>query len=136
MLKPNVSASSGTLNTLVAGSQVNGNAIFMGALAPKVSKLSAKVAVTAATATLTATVKWQGSNDKSTWVDLASSNNAANVTFTTGTAAIKTESISAPDAAYSWKYARVSVVTGVATGAAGDLYAFDYSYHQLTGAER
>jgi len=134
-LRYNVSGVSGNANTLVAGSVIAGNSVFMGQNFRKVASLVALVSFTAATSTLTATGKWQGSNDNSTWVDLASSNNAANVTYTTGTATIVTKSLDAPQGAYGWKYVRFVFVTGVATGAAGDLYSIAYSYRQLTGAE-
>ncbi len=134
-LRYNVSGVSGNANTLVAGSVIAGNSVFMGANFRKVRDLIALVSFTAATSTLTATGKWQGSNDNSTWVDLAGANNSANVTFTTGTAAIVTKSLDAPLGVYGWKYARFVFVTGVATGAAGDLYSIAYSYRQLTGAE-
>lgn len=132
----NVSGVSGNANTLASGSVIAGNAIFLGVNFQKVASLSALVSFTAATSTLTATGKWQVSNDNSTWVDAAGSGNAANVTFATGTAAIVTKSIDAPIGVYGWKYARFAFVTGVTTGAAGDLYSIAYSYRQLTGAER
>ena len=129
-LKYNVSGVSGNANTLASGSVIAGNAIMMGQNARKVRSLIALVSFTAATSTLTATGKWQVSNDASTWVDCALPNNAANVTFTTGTAAIKTASIEAPQGVYGWKFARFVFLTGVTTGAAGDLYSIAYSYWQ------
>lgn len=136
MLKYNAAPSSGNINTNVAGTVVGGNAIFLGNSYKKVAALSALVAVTAATATLTFSAKWQVSNDGSTWVDLANgTQNAAAVVLTTGTAAIVTKVIPAPDAIYGWQFARIAISNGVATGAAGDLYALGYCYRQLTGAE-
>ena len=134
-LRYNVSAVSGNANTLVAGSLIAGNPVFMGQNFRKVASLIALVSFTAATSTLTATGKWQGSNDSATWVDLAGGNNAANVIFATGTAAIVTRSLDAPIGAYGWKYVRFVFVVGVVTGAVGDLYSIAYSYRQLTGAE-
>jgi hypothetical protein len=134
-LRYNVSAVSGNANTLIAGSVIAGNAVFMGQNFRKVASLVAIVSFTAATSTLTATGKWQGSNDNATWIDLAGSNAAANVTFATGTAAIVTKGIDAPLGAYGWKYVRFCLVVGVATGNVGDLYSIGYSYRQLTGAE-
>jgi hypothetical protein len=129
-LKYNVSAVTGNANTLASGSTIAGNSVMMGQNARKVRSLIALVSFTAATSTLTATGVWQVSNDGSTWVNAVPSNNAANVTFTTGTAAIKTASIEAPQGVYGWKYARFTFLTGVTTGAAGDLYSIAYSYWQ------
>lgn len=134
-LRYNVSGVSGNANTLVAGSVIAGNAVFVGSNYQKVSNLTALVSVTAATSTITFTGQWQVSNDGSTWVKAAASNNAAYVTIATGTAAIVTEAFDAPISVYGWRYARFVLVTGVATGAAGDLYSIAYNYRQLTGAE-
>jgi len=135
-LRNAVAATSGNLNTLIAGSVQAGTAIFMGQSWRKVLGLSALVSVTAATSTLTLAAKWQVSVDNSTWLDVANgTQNAASVVLATGTAAIVTKVIPAPDVVYGYPYARVAVVTGVTTAAAGDLYAMSYSYRQLTGAE-
>ena len=134
-LRYNVSGVSGNANTLVAGSVIAGNAIFCGSNYQKVSNLSALVSVTAATSTITFTGQWQVSNDNSTWVRSAYANNAAYVTIATGTAAIVTTAFDADDSVYGWRYVRFVLITGVATGAAGDLYSIAYGYRQLTGAE-
>jgi len=134
-IRYNVNGVSGNANTLVAGSVIAGNAVFAGNNFQKVDRLSALVSVTAATSTITFVGKWQVSNDNSTWVDVVGSNNAANVTLATGTAAIVTKAIDAPLGTYGWKYSRFVLVTGVATGGASDLYSIAYSYRQLTGAE-
>lgn len=134
-VRNNVSGVSGNANTLVAGSLIAGSAIFMGGNVRKVAFLSALVSVTPATATLTFSGKWQVSNDNTTWIDATPPNNAANVTLATGTATIVTKTFEAPEAVYGWRYSRFSLVTGVATGAAGDLYSIAYSYRQLTGSD-
>lgn len=135
-LRNAVSATSGNLNTLVAGSVQAGNAVFMGQAWRKVLGLSALVSVTAATSTLTLAAKWQVSVDNSTWLDVANgSQNAAAVVLATGTASIVTKVIPAPDTVYGYPFARIAIVTGVATAGASDLFAISYSYRQLTGAE-
>jgi len=139
MLKYNIGASSGNLNTLTSGSEVDGNAVFLGGAYRKVASLSALVTVLAQTNTLTIAAKWQVSNDKSTWVDVANgSQNAAAVVLQTGTSGTDvavSKAIPAPDAIYGWKYARIALVTGGTTGATADTYAMSYCYHQMTGAE-
>lgn len=134
-LRYNVSGVSGNANTVASGSTVNGNALFTGQDFTKIGKLQALASFTAATSTITATGKWQGSNDNSTWVDITPPNNAANVIFTTGTAAIKTALFDAPPNATASKYVRFVFLIGVTTGAVGDLYSISYCYRQLTGAE-
>jgi hypothetical protein len=131
----NASPATGTANTLVAGSVIAGNSLFLGSDFRKVGTLSALVSVTAATLNITFTGSWQGSNDGSTWVPLVNANNAANVTYATGTLAIKTSAFDAPTNIFSWRYARFVLTTGSQTGAAGDLYSIGYNYTQLTGSE-
>jgi hypothetical protein len=134
-LKYNVSGVTGNASGITSGNTVNGNWIFMGQNFRKVRDLLALAAFTAATASLTATGKWQGSNDETTIYDLTGSNNAARVVFATGTAAIVTAAFDAPLAAYGFKYARFVFVIGAETGGTSDLYSIAYSYRQLTGAE-
>lgn len=131
----NVSAVSGNASTLVSGSVIAGNAVFLGSDFRKVGALSALVSVTAATSTITFTGSWQVSNDSSTWVNFVGSNNAANVIYATGTLAIKTSAFDAPSNLFSWRYARFILTTGVTTGNTGDLYSIAYGYTTLTGAE-
>lgn len=120
---------SGNLNTLVAGSTVNGGSLLVSdSVRVKLKNLSAQVSATAATATLTVSFKWQVSIDGTTFLDVANGpQNAASVVFTTGTSAIKSGVIQAPEAVYAWAYTRIVLVTGVATGAAGDLYTMSYT---------
>lgn len=136
MIRNNVNTASGNLNTLTSGSVVGGPAVFMGNGFKKIANLSATLGLTAATATLTMAAKWQVSNDNSTWIDVANEpQNPAAVVITTGTATIVTKAMPAPDAIYGWQYARIAIVTGGTTGAAGDLYTIGYNYRQLSGAE-
>lgn len=135
-LRSNVSQLSGNLNTLVAGSVVPGNAVFLGNASKKVAFLSAVLLLTAATATITISAKWQVSKDGATWVDLTNGpQNAASVVLVTGTASAVTKVMPVPDAVYGWQYVRVALVTGVVTGNTGDLYTIGYSYRQLTASD-
>lgn len=125
----NVSAKTGNADTLVAGSVIAGNTVDTSRLAK--GTLSALVTVDCETNTLTMTAKWQVSNDASTWVDVALTNNAANVTLTTGTSSADADvakAIVAPDAVFGWTYARLVIVTGVVTGNAVDTYSIGYCY--------
>jgi hypothetical protein len=130
---------SGNFDTLVAGSQVNGNPVFVGQSFRKAAFLSAVMVVDAETNGITLTAKWQVSNDRSTWIDVANgSQNAASVVLATGTAgadAAVTKAIPAPEAVYGYKYARASIVTGAQTGTTSDTYTIGYSYRTLVGSE-
>lgn len=122
---------SGNFDGQAAGTVAAGSAVFIGKIMH--GSLSALVNVDAETNTLTMTAKWQVSNDNSTWVDIVAPNNAANVALATGTGsadAAVTKAISAPDAAYGWQYARLAIVSGVATGAATDTYSMSYCYRR------
>src|SRR5882762_2943198 len=119
---------SGNANTLVAGSVIAGSSINVGdSVRSKVKSTSALVSVTAATATITFTASWQVSNDNSVWVPIVASNNPAPVIFATGTSTIVTKAVDAPVGIIGWRWARLVLTTGVATGAAGDLYSIGYS---------
>ncbi len=135
-----VSAASGTFNTVGAGSDVTGAAVFMGNIQPKVKSLSAKVAAKAETDTITLSAIWQVSNDNSTWVDCATSpQNAVPVVIGTGTSgsdATVTKVYPAPELVYGWQWARIALRVGVTTGAAGDTYALSYAYRQIVGGDR
>jgi hypothetical protein len=118
----------GNANGLVSGSVIAGSSINVGdSVRTKLKSITALVSFTAATATLTATVKWQVSNDNSVWVDIVGSSNATSVVLATGTSAIVTKAIDAPAGILGWRWARAVIVTGVATGASGDLYSISYS---------
>lgn len=118
----------GNLNTLVAGSQVNGTSFLVSdSTKPKVKQIWANISVTAATATITIAGKWQVSLDGTNWIDVANgSQNAASVVLATGTSAAVTKAVPAPEGVTAWGFCRYSLVTGVATGAAGDLYSIAY----------
>jgi hypothetical protein len=139
----NANVLSGNLNTNVAGTTeggtfATGGAVAIGTNTQKISHLSALIGVLAETNGITVTPVWQVSNDDSTYVDAAPSNNAANVVFATGTAGADTAvsaCISAPAAVYGWKFARCAFRNAVQTGAATDLYSVGYCYRTLTGLE-
>lgn len=130
-LRYNVYSSSGTANGLASASVVAGSSVNLGDNnRQKVKELSALVTVLAETNTFTWAAKLQVSNDNSTWVDVANgSQNAAGVVMATGTAgadAAVSKVFTFPQGAYSWKYARIALVTGGTTGASADTYAIGY----------
>lgn len=122
---------SGNLNTVTAGTATAMNAVLMNDV--MYGTLSARIALTAATNTITLAMRWEVSDDNSTWEscllegqDVTAA--LTDIVLTTGTAAIKTFHAAAPRAAYGKRYCRVSIVVGVTTGAAGDLYDVKYDY--------
>lgn len=89
--------------------------------------LSVRVYWSMYTDTITITGKWQGSADNSTWRDFKPMNNAAHVVLqtSTGTGAVY---IDAPTSISGLPYVRFSLVSGVASGTAGDTYTMSYNY--------
>lgn len=139
MIKNSIATTSGLFTGVESGSQVNGDGVFVGGSCRKVEALSALVTVDAETNTMTVTPKWEVSNDDSTYVTAANANNAANVVLATGTAgadASVSRVISAPDTVYGWRFARMSLLVGVATGTSSDSYSIAYNYRQLTVADQ
>lgn len=135
ILRYNAHLLTGTCSGVSIGSAVSGNTLFIGQSKRKVTDLSAQLTVLAETNTITLAPKWQGSNDGSTWIDLAyAPNNPAVTVLATGTAgadAAVTKGVAAPDAAYSYKFSRCQVVVGVVTGTSSDIYSIGYSYRQV-----
>lgn len=133
-LRFNVLLTTGTATGVAPGSQVNGTALFIGGMHRKVDHLSALVTVDGETNTITLTGKWQGSNDGSTWFDVAhASHNPAGIALVTGTAgadAAVTRVLPAPAGVYSYKYARAAIAVGVVTGTSNDTYSMSYCFRQ------
>jgi hypothetical protein len=136
-LRVNFKPTTGTADTLAAGSTIAGATVDTGdGHRQKIRNLSAYVDVDIETASLTFTGKWQTSLDGSTWRDVANgSQNAAGVVIGTGTggadASIQ-KVFDAPPAVYGWPKVRFCLVTAGATGAATDTYTV--SYFLRTGA--
>ena len=135
MLFVNSPVATGNANTLVAGSVIGGPSLFLGNSYRKVGQLSAQVSFTANTSGITVAGSWQVSPDGTNWTTLVTSNNAAAITFATGTVAIKTACFDAPGGLYGSRYARFVLTTGVQTGGTADVYSIGYNFRQLTGAE-
>lgn len=134
MKRFNLPVSTGTFDTLVAGSQVNGPTLFLGGNEKKITDVSALVTVDCETSTMTMAAKWQASNDATTWYDVANSAaNAAATVIATGTAgadASVSKVIPSVEGLEGFKYVRMTLVNGVATGAATDTYSIGYCYNQ------
>lgn len=122
----------GNLDTLVAGTITGGNALAMQNV--EIGSLSATVTVDAETNTITIAALWEVSQDNSTWLRCSGApNNPAEVVLATGTAgadAAVTRVVPAPPAVYGYRFARCSVLNGVATGGASDTYSIGYNYQR------
>lgn len=127
-VKKNQKALSTTAIVGASGTTVALTALSLLAEGVETGTLSANITCTAATASITYTLKWQVSDDNSTWVDCITMNSAANVTLTTGTAAAVSRCVDAPSCVYGKPYARLALVTGAQTAGAGDQYAGSYNY--------
>lgn len=117
--------SSPTLNGVGIGSTASGSTFLVGRA--KTGTVSATVALNAATALITLTPIWEVSADGATWTRAALANGAAYVAqASAGTT--NTRVVSAPDAVYSQRYARVSILVGGAAGLAPDTATVGYNY--------
>ena len=122
-------ATTPTIDGVTAGNVAAGATLIMNKV--KRNTLSSTVTVDAETDTITLTAVWQVSVDTSTWVDLYQPNSAAYVVQATGTGgadAAVTRVIDAPGGVYGWRYARIVILVGVATGTSADSSAVDYNY--------
>lgn len=125
---------SGVAGTAFSGTDVNTDMSQGGSNKPRPNTLSAEVAITAATASLAVYLKWQVSNDKTTYLDVANTpSNAAAVAIVTGTAAATTKVIPAPEAVYGYPYCRAVLYSGGATGSAGDTVSIGYHWQKPVG---
>ena len=120
---------SGNINGAVAGTITSGPTIALQDVTPV--SLSALVTVLAETNTITMTAVWEVSNDQSTWYRAEGSSNPTPTAVGTGTAgadAAVTRALSAPLTVYGWRFARCSILNGVATGTTSDTYSVRYSF--------
>lgn len=120
-----VNASSGTFAAGPLGAAKNMDALETTRIVP--GSLSARVYWSVLTNLITLTGKWQGSTDNSTWRDYVPVNNAANVVLqtSTGTGAVF---IPAPGCVSGLRYVRFQLLSGAASGSAGDTYSMSYNY--------
>jgi 3-hydroxyisobutyrate dehydrogenase-like beta-hydroxyacid dehydrogenase len=117
------------------GNVVAGNALLMQDVKP--GTLAGYVDVTANTNTMTLSVKWQVSNDNSTFYDaqivgasaVASSDTPEILSTGTGSSVETKKVLAAPPSVYGWRYCRMVLVVGVAdSGSASDGWAYSFNY--------
>ncbi len=124
------------LNTITAGSTASsaGLALAVGGVNNiEFESLSANVETNLTTNTITATTKWQVSNDGTNWLDVFGKNDAANVTkAAAGTGSlITTQYVQTMDGVnVAYPFVRLAVVVGAATGAAGDNVTVSYNWRR------
>lgn len=102
-----------TAGTVVTGQAVSGTQVAIGTL-------SALVTVAIVTGSLTFTPKWQASEDGTNWYDLSQ------VALPAITAS-GSRFVPMPDGI--WRYMRLALTTGGATGGASDTYAVSYVFN-------
>lgn len=134
-----VDVTTGTADGVTAGNSVAGGTLFLGGDVKKVKDLSAVVTVDAETNGLTFTAKWQGTNDESTWYDIANTPaNTAGTAIATGTGgadASVVKAIPAPPGIEGWRYGRLALVVGATAGNTVDTYSIGYVYNLLAPGE-
>jgi hypothetical protein len=125
---------SGVAGTAFSGTALCADMSYGGANKPRPGTLTAEVAVTPLTASLAVYLKWQVSDDQTTWIDCATSgSNAAPVAVATGTTTKTTKAIQAPEAVYAYPYARAVLYSGGATGTGGDAVGIGYRWQKPIG---
>ena len=120
------------LNTVVAGTTAGGPALSVAGTDPENGSIVANVSVASTTSTITILPKWQVSQDNVTWTNLKLMNTPAEVTVAAAgsgslvtTTYAQTCPINPP-----YPYVRLAVVTGAATGGAGDNVTISYNYRK------
>lgn len=128
-----VNSTSGTFSAGPLNAAKNMTGLATNTIGP--GSLSARVYWSVYTNTMTLTAKWQGSLDNSTFRDIKPMNRAAHVVLqtSTGTGA---EYIEAPACIAGIPYVRLSLVSGAASGTAGDTYTMSYNYVSRNGFEQ
>lgn len=107
-------------NSITAGTTLTANT-FTGGLAEPGS-VTAKVAVTISTGSLTLAPKWQASEDGTNFYDIVTLPNTAQ----TAISATKTVFMQSPPG--SWRYLRIAILTAGATAGSSDNYRVSYNY--------
>jgi hypothetical protein len=104
---------------------------LMGPEMPEADSLVADISAAITTSSLVVVVKWQVSNDNSTFRDIYDSAQTAYAQVApTGSGSLVTTAfkVAAPKGVMSYPYARVAIASSGATGAAGDNVTAAYSY--------
>ena len=125
------------LNTITATSTTSSAGLVIACAGPQFNieweSLAAIVETNLTTSTITATTKWQVSNDGTAWIDLLGKNAAANVTkAAAGTGSlVTTQYVQAFDGMNpGFPYLRLAVLVGVVTGGAGDNVTVAYNWRK------
>lgn len=130
----NANVATGNFNGVtVAGSAVNGNSLHVGETQRDVHDLAAHLIITCSITGATMGAQWQGSNDASSWVNVAhNTENPATVALTTGIVSGSTKAVGAPLGVYGYKYARCQVLySGSTAGTTNEAISIGYTYRQI-----
>lgn len=128
-------STTGNFDSDAAGTTDTFATVVMSQVQP--GSLVADLTVDIESASLTMALSWQVSMDNSTFTTVMSApNNAAAVILGTGTGgadAAISRIAPAPDAVYTFPYARCALTTAGATGATTDTYDVKYRYLRAQG---
>ncbi len=130
----NVSTTTQNFTGQTTTARIYGTSVFIGESSRVIEGLAAHIVATCTMTNATFKPVWQGSNDNTTFYDLANGPQAAaSVAFLTGaTAATKTIGIEAPQSAYGYKYARPGIeFTSTTAGTTNDAAIIGLVYRQL-----
>jgi len=122
-----VSGSTGTANTQSVGYNVDGTALAVGtdrSGRPKPGTLAAYVEADC-TGSVTWTPAWRVSDDNTTFYNLAVEGNVAETAISVTTTG---RMLSAPQAVHGFRYARLRLTTGGATGVTANVCEISYCY--------
>jgi len=120
------------LTGVTTGARLHGSTLFIGEQDQKVSALAAQIVATLTMTNATLKAQWQGSNDNSTFTDLAHSpENPVGIAFLTciaGAGTSATIGVEAPASVFAYKYARCDLIwTSTTAGTTNDVATFGYN---------
>jgi len=133
----NVSVTTGNFTGATTGASLSGASLHIGENQRVVQDLAAHIIATITMTNATVKALWQGSNDNTTFVNVAHSpENPAGVALATGVASGTTLGVGAPPGVYSYKYARCQLLwTSTTAGTTNYTMSIGYNYRQLNAGE-
>lgn len=133
----NAGIATGNFTGLTTGASISGTALHVGETQRDVTDLAAHIVATVTMTNALVKPQWQGSNDATTWVNVANGpENTAVVAVATGVASGSTIGVPAPHAVYSYKYARCQLVwTSTTAGTTNDAVSVGYNYRQVAAGD-
>lgn len=129
----NVGIATGNFTGVTTGAQITGTTLHIGESQRDIVDLAARIVATVTMTNALMKAQWQGSNDNSTFDNVAHDvDNPIAIAVATGVASGNTLTVGAPPGVYGYKYARCSIVlTSTTAGTTNDAVSIGYVYRQL-----